>query len=439
LHSRLESSCRNQDRQALIFLTIKYQKIGLNIKAATIGSRGADGSAAARAHVSGIGRRTMARIAVRRHHMLILLLAALSGMSACSQKNAAPPKLPPPEVSVIKVIAAPVTVYEEYAAQTEAVDAVEIRSRVGGTLERQAFQDGMKVKRSDLLFVIDQQPYIAALMQAKAALAQARASLLNSQQNLARLRPLMADQAISRQDLDAAIAKERSDEGAVVAGQAQVKQAELNLGYTKIRAPRDGATSKALIKTGGLVNASSTLLTTLYSIDPVYVNFTIGEQKLVDLQKNFDFSGQNKQAPPFRLKLVDGSDYKYSGKLNFVDTAVDPKNGTLQIRLMVPNPEAALRPGQFVRVVMPARQNPKAILVPQKAVQELQGKQSVFVIGPDNKAIYRDISATIRVGNDWVVERGLNPGEAVVVEGIAKVKPGALVKPVLLAQTAGGS
>ncbi|MDB5763892.1 MAG: efflux transporter periplasmic adaptor subunit [Herminiimonas sp.] len=347
--------------------------------------------------------------------------------------------MPPPEVSVVKVTAAPVTMYEEYAAQTEAVNTVEIRSRVGGTLERQAFQDGMKVKRSDLLFVIDQQPYIAALAQANANLAQARASYLNSQQNLARLRPLLADQAISRQDLDAAIAKERSDAAAVGSGQAQVKQAELNLGYTKIRAPRDGATSKALIKSGGLVNASSTLLTTLYSIDPVYVNFTISEQNLAELQKQFDLTGRQRQAPPFRLKLIDGSDYKYSGKFNFVDAAVDPKNGTLQVRLTVPNPEQALRPGQFVRVVMPARQNSKAILVPQKAVQELQGKRSVFVIGPDNKAIHRDIGATIRKGNDWVVESGLDPGDMVVVEGISKVQPGAPVKPVLLAQNAGGS
>ena len=368
--------------------------------------------------------------------MLILLLAALSGISACSQKNAAPPQPPPPEVSVIKVTTAPVTVYQEYAAQAEAVEAVEIRSRVNGILERQAFRDGAKVKRGDLLFVIDQQPYIAALAQAKANLAQAQASYLNSQQNLARLRPLLADQAISQQDLDAAIAKERADAAAVAAGQAQVKQAELNLDYTTIRAPRDGVTSRALIKTGGLVNASSTLLTTLYSIDPVYVYFTISEQNLAQLQKQFDLRGQKNPAPPFRLKLIDGSDYQYSGKLNFVDAAVDPKNGTLQVRLSVPNPQEALRPGQFVRVVAPAQQNPRAILVPQKAVQELQGKYSVFVVGPDNKAIYRDIRATMRVGNDWVVESGLNPGETVVVEGISKIRPGAPVKPVLLTQNA---
>lgn len=389
--------------------------------------------------MSCIGSRAITSSAVRRR---ILLLPMVLGISACSPKNAAPPQLPPPEVSAIKVSATPVTVYQEYAAQAEAVDTVEIRSRVGGIMERQAFRDGAKVQRGDLLFVIDQQPYIAALTQARANLAQARASHVNSQQNLARLRPLLASQAISRQDLDAAVAKEGADAAAVAASQAQVKQAELNRGYTTIRAPRDGVMSKALIKSGGLVNASDTLLATLYSIDPVYVNFTISEQNLAALQKQFDLRGQKNPAPPFRLKLIDGSDYPYSGKLNFVDTAIDPKSGTLQVRLAVPNSQGTLRPGQFVRVVAPAQQNPAAILVPQKAVQELQGKHSVFVIGPDNKAIYRDINATMRVGNDWVVESGLKPGEMVVVEGISKVQPGMPVRPVVLGQNAadaGGS
>lgn len=375
-----------------------------------------------------------------RRRELALLWFLMSGLWACTQKSA-PPQMPPPEVSVVKVAATPVTLFEEYVAQTEAVDTVEIRARVGGILERQAFVDGASVKKGDLLFVIDQQPYITGLAQAKAAVAQAQASYVNSKQNLARVRPLLADQAVSQQDVDAAVAKEAADGATMEAAKAQVKQAELNLDYTTIRAPRDGVISKALIKPGGLVNASTTLLTTLYSVDPIYVNFTISEQKLLELQKQLRLNpaDQNDKAAPFKLKLVDGSEYKYGGKLNFVDAAVDSKTGTLQVRLSVPNPDRALRAGQFARVVVPGQENPNAIRLPQKAVQELQGKRSVFVVGADNKAAYREIVARTRVGNDWVVEDGLKLGEMVVVEGIQKVRPGAPVKPIALAPQGEGA
>lgn len=369
-----------------------------------------------------------------------MLLVVSFGICGCTQKSNAPPQMPPPEVSVIRVVATPITLVEDYAAQTEAVYAVEIRARVGGILERQAFKDGSAVKDGELLFVIDQQPYITALSQAKANLAQAQASLINSRQNLARLRPLLVDQAISQQDLDAAVAKESSDAANVEATMAQVRQAQLNLGYTTIRAPRAGVISKALVKPGGLVNASATLLTTLYSIDPIYVNFTISEQKMVQLQKKFDLRKTNGKGPSFKLKLIDGSDYKYPGKLDFVDATVDPRSGTLPVRLVAPNPESALRPGQFVRAIVPAQENPNAVLVPQRAVQELQGKRSVFVIGPDNKVVYRDITATARIDGNWVVEAGLKPGELLVAEGISKLKPGMPVKPVLTTpQTGSGN
>jgi membrane fusion protein, multidrug efflux system len=362
-----------------------------------------------------------------------LRVAALLALAGCGGKgpNQAPP---PPEVSVITAVAQPVTVYEEYVAQTEAVDTVEIRARVNGVLERQAFEDGARVKKGDLLFVIDQQPYIAALSQAKAALAQVQANHLNSKQVLDRIRPLLADHAVSQQDVDAASAREAADAAGVEAARAQLKTAELNYEYTTIHASRDGVISKALIKPGGLVNASTTLMTTLYSVDPIYVNFTISEQKLLDLQRQLKRNpGEDKgKSPPFRLRLVDGSDYQGVGKLNFVDAAVDPKSGTLQVRLSVPNPERALRPGQFVRVVVPGQQNADAIRVPQQAVQEMQGKRSVFVVEAENKVAYREITANTRLENDWVVEGGLKPGDVVIVEGVNKVRPGATVKTVAM-------
>ncbi|HEV2008743.1 MAG TPA: efflux RND transporter periplasmic adaptor subunit, partial [Burkholderiales bacterium] len=367
------------------------------------------------------------------------LAAIVLLLSACSGKTG-PQAPPPPEVGVIKAVTQPITVYEEYVGQTEAVDTVEVRARVSGLLQRQAFEDGARVKKGDVLFVIDQQPYLAALAQVKAALAQTQAARLNSKQSLDRIRPLLADKAISQQDLDAAIAKEGSDTANVDAAKAQVRTAELNLEYTTLHAPRDGVVSKALIKPGGLVNASTTLLTTLYSVDPIYVNFAVSEQKLLELQRQLKRNPGEEKAklPAFRLKLADGSEYKLSGKLNFVDAAVDPKSGTLQVRVLVPNPDRLLRAGQLVRVVFPSLQELSAIRIPQKAVQELQGKRSVYVVDAEGKAAYREITANTRLGNDWVVESGVQPGEMVIVEGTQKVHPGAPVKPVAAAADATG-
>jgi membrane fusion protein (multidrug efflux system) len=337
----------------------------------------------------------------------------------------------------MQVVAHPLTVNEEYPAQTEAVDTVEIRARVSGVLERQSYVDGSRVKKDAVLFVIDQQPFLSALAQAKAALAQARANHANSRQILERVRPLLAEQAISQQDLDTAIAREAADAAQEEAAEAQVRTAELNLGYTTIRASREGIVSKALIKPGGLVNASSTLLTTLYSMDPVYINFTISEQRFVELKKQLGVANGNGSV--YRLKLVDGTDYKHPARLNFVDAAIDPRNGTLQLRLAAPNPEQTLKPGQFVRVVVPVAQYKNAIRVPQEAVSEMLGRRTVFVVGSDGTAAAREINAITRVDNDWVVEGGLSAGETVVVEGINKVRPGMPVKPVPAARPTAGA
>jgi membrane fusion protein, multidrug efflux system len=340
------------------------------------------------------------------------------------------PQMPPPEVSVITVTASPVTLTDECVAQTEAKDEVEIRSRVGGIVEKQAFEDGSRVKKGQTLFVIDQQPYIVALAQAKASLAQANASLVNSRQNLARLKPLAADQAISQQDLDAATAKELADAAAVEATKAGVHQAELNLGYTRITAPRDGNASKALVRPGSLVSANTTLLSTLYSVDPIYATTTVGEQKLPIIHAMLKAGKGPKSSPPIRILLSDGKEYPYPARINYIDPAVNPQDGTLAIRVSVQNPDRALIPGQFVRLVLPASDNLNAIRVPLQAVQEMLGIRSVLVVGKDGKAESRTIVSTARVGNDLIVDKGLAPGDVVIVEGTSKVKPGMAVKPV---------
>ncbi len=345
--------------------------------------------------------------------------------------NAQPQDAPPPEVSVIELRPAPVTVYDEYVAQTQAPDTIEIRSQVTGLLERQAFTDGARVKKGDVLYVIDQRPFEAQLAQAKAGLAQSEANLLNAKQNLARNSRLIAQKAVSQQDYDTAVAQDHAGTALVEAQRALLRNAELNLEFATLRAPREGFMSSSLVKPGSLITAQQTLLTTLYSSDPMWVNFSISEDKLPELQKSLKPLGERPDtAPAFHLRLADGTEYALPGKLNFVDATIDPKSGTLQLRVSVPNPDRALRPGLFVRVVVAAFENPSAIRIPQRAVQELQGLKSVYVVNAEDKAESRPIVATYRIANDWVVDSGLKAGDRVVVEGIGKVKAGAPVKPV---------
>jgi membrane fusion protein (multidrug efflux system) len=338
----------------------------------------------------------------------------------------------PVEVTVVDVKASPITVYNEYVAQTQAPDTIEIRSQVTGLLERQAFADGARVKKGDVLYVIDQRPFEAQLAQAKASVAQAEANLVNAQQNLARNSRLIAQKAVSQQDYDTAVAQERSSAALVEAQKALLRSVQLNLEFATLRASREGFMSSSLVKPGALITAQQTLLTTLYSSDPMWVNFTVSEARLLELQRQLKRppGEQLDSAPSFRIRLADGTDYALPGKLNFVDATLDSKSGTLQIRISVPNPDRVLRPGLFVRVIVPAFENPNALRVPQQAVQELQGLKSVYVVGADSKVEARPIVANHRDGNDWVVESGLATGDRVVVEGVGKVRPGVAVKPV---------
>jgi membrane fusion protein (multidrug efflux system) len=367
-------------------------------------------------------------LAARWVFVLSVYSFALSGCKG----NAQPQAPPPPEVSVIEVKPVAVTVYNEYVAQTQAPDTIEIRSQVTGLLERQAFADGARVKKGDVLYVIDQRPFQAQLAQSKASLAQAEANLVNAKQNLARNSRLIAQKAVSQQDYDTAFAQERSGTALVEAQKALLRNVELNLEFSTLRAPREGFMSSSQVKPGSLITAQQTLLTTLYSSDPMWVNFSVSEARLLELQRQLQRSPGERPdlAPTFRIRLADGTDYALPGKLNFIDATLDQKSGTLQVRISVPNPDRILRPGLFVRVIVPAFENPNAIRIPQQAVQELQGLKSVYVIGAEDKAEPRQIVASHRVAGDWVVESGLAPGDRIVVEGIAKIRPGATVKPV---------
>ena len=364
----------------------------------------------------GAGAKTMRRALCAGAATLVLL--------ACGKKGpVAPPRV---EVSTVAVAPQAATVFTDYVAQTEAVNTVEIRPRVGGVLERQLPIEGEHVKVGALLFVIDQQPYIAALAQAKAALAQSEAALVQSRRDLARAKSLSEIDAVSQQELDAAVARNDANLASVDAGRAQVRTATLNLGYTTITSPIDGVMGRAQLRLGGLVTANSTVLTTLYQTDRMYVNFSISEQRLLTLQRQLGRAPNQKSAtpPPFRIFLADGSEYPQRPRLNFIDPAVDQRTGTLAIRLEVDNPEHLLHAGQFARVQVAATQLSDAIVLPQRAIQELQGKYYVWIVDSGSKAQQRDVQMGPRLGSGWQVQQGLKAGDVVVVDGVQRLKPG---------------
>jgi membrane fusion protein, multidrug efflux system len=361
-----------------------------------------------------------------------MMLALWVGMAtltltACGKK--APPAPRAVEVSTVTVKPQAATVGEDYVAVAEAVNTVEIRPRVGGVLEKQLPNEGEHLKVGQLLFVIDRQPYIAALAQAQAALEQSRAALIQSQRDLARAKSLSEIDAVSQQELDATVARNDANLASVDAGRAAVQTAALNLGYTMITSPIDGVMGRAQLRLGALTTANTTLLTTLYQTDRMYVNFSISEQRLLTLQRELGRApNQNSTTPPpFRIFLADGSEYLQRPRLNFIDPAVDQRTGTLAIRLEVDNPQHLLHAGQFARVQVATAQLTDAIVLPQRAIQELQGKYYVWIVDDHRKAQQRDVQMGPRIGSGWQVQRGLKAGDVVVVDGVQRLKPGSPV------------
>jgi membrane fusion protein, multidrug efflux system len=369
------------------------------------------------------------RLATNRSLMRIAAVVGAAWLcSACTKL--APPAAAAVEVTTISATPHRVTFPEDYVAQTEAINAVEIRPRVGGMLEKRVPIEGEAVKAGQLLFVIDREPYIAALAQAKAALAQSEAASLQSQRDLARAKSLSEIDAVSQQELDAAVAKNQANLASIDAAKAAVRSAELNLGYTTIDSPIDGVMGRALLRQGGMVTANNTLLTTIYQTDRMYINFSVSEQRLLSMQRQLGGapSQNSRTPPPFRIFLADGSEYLQTPRLNFIDPAVDPRTGTLALRLEVDNPQHLLHAGQFARVQLEAQEDPNAILVPQRAVQDLQGKNFVWIVDTAGRAQQRDVRMGARVGAEWQVQQGLKGGETVIVDGVQHLKPAVPVK-----------
>ncbi|HEX2789965.1 MAG TPA: efflux RND transporter periplasmic adaptor subunit [Steroidobacteraceae bacterium] len=359
----------------------------------------------------------------------IAALAALALLCAACTK--APPPAPHPvDVATVIVHPQPTSFPEDFVAETEAINAVEIRPRVGGELVQRVPNEGERVKNGELLFVIDREPYIAALAQAKAGLAQSEAALAQSQRDLERAESLSKLDAVSLQELDAAVAKNKANLASIEAGKGAVRAAELNLGFTTIVSPIDGVVGRAQLRQGGMVTANSTLLTTVYETDRMYVNFSISERRMLTLQRDLGRAASQDATtpPPFRVFLADGSLYPQIPKLNFIDPAVDTRTGTLAIRLEVDNPQHLLHAGQFARVQVSQQVDPNAIVLPQRAILDQQGQNYVWIVDAEGKAQQREVHMGLRLGGDWQVQQGLKAGEVVIVDGVQRLKPGTPVK-----------
>jgi membrane fusion protein, multidrug efflux system len=393
------------------------------------------------------------------------------------------PGPPPPAVVVTEAIQRTVPIYDEGVAQTIALQTVALRAQIAGTLEQVLFKEGTEVKQGQALFIIDQRPYLAALQSAQAQLATARAglqqaleqvqlrqaqaqltglqaTLVNAQQQVSRSRYLVAQGAVGQQQLDNDTATEKAAAANVGAQEAVVKntalstqvgieqaragvqqaqaavtQAQLNLVYTTGRAPVDGIISLLTVDKGNLV-AVNQQVATLSTVDPIITQFPLSEVTFLALTKRTASGAQNpggaaRIASSFQLILPDGSAYAHPGTFRTVNNAVNAQSGTILMQALFPNPERLLRPGMYAQVRVKTEDRPNTVLVPQSAVQEVQGAKTVFVVGSDNSVAVRTITDGGQYGSFFVVLSGVQAGERVIVEGLQKVRPGAKISPTL--------
>jgi membrane fusion protein, multidrug efflux system len=345
---------------------------------------------------------------------------------ACSKKEAPPP--PPPEVLVAEVVQKDVPIYVELVGSTLGSEDVEIRSRVEGYLISINFTEGSLVRKGQLLYKIDPQPFLVAIDQAKANLATAQAALEKTNNDVARYKPLFEKQAVSKQELDNALSAQQAAQAQVDAHKAAVAQAQLDLSYTNITSPVDGVIGTTQKKVGSLVGRGETVLNTVSQLNPILFRCAIAEAEYLRLaRRGADRDKSLEKKFGVELILADGTVFPHKGRLDAIERAVDPTTGTLTGQFRFPNPEDILRPGQYGKARLVTDVKEGAVLVPQLAVQEIQGLYSVMVVKPDATVEQRMVKAGERVGNLWIIDSGVKPGEKVIVEGLQKVKPGVKV------------
>jgi membrane fusion protein (multidrug efflux system) len=366
----------------------------------------------------------------------VLLATALTLVtSGC--KKAAPAALPPPIVQVMEVTATNLPLSAEFIGQLDSPQNVEVRARVEAFVEEVLFTEGTNVKAGDPLFTLDKKPFQQRLAAAKGMLAEAEAALNKYRADTNRLAPLADKKAIPLQDLDNAVASVAVGEANRLSALARVESATIDLGYCDVKAPLAGLIGAKQVSVGSFVGKGEpTLLATISQLDPIWFYGNLGEAQYLRAQSEINRRGKNLDDLPVTLILATGSEHPAKGKIVFLDRAVDVKTGTLRMRAAFPNSEKLLRPGMFGRIKVDVGVRPDSILVPERAVVELQGKNFVWVIGPDNKATQRPVKAGNPVEGGVLILEGLKVSERIVVEGLQKVREGAPVQPMTAAQLA---
>lgn len=353
-----------------------------------------------------------------------VLLLGLVILAGCSSKNTAPAP-PPPSVTVAPVMQRDVSIHQEWVGTMAGNTDADIRPKVEGFLLKRLYMEGSFVQKGQVMFQLDRRQAQAALEQTKGQLEQARAFLSQAQIDVKRFTPLVAQKAVSQAELDKATSMERSGQAQVQAAQAAVDNANLNLGWTTVTSPISGIAGIAKVGIGDLMTPN-TVMSTVSTVDPIYVDFSISEQDYLRFIK----SGIGRQAgADLQLILGDGSTFPHSGHALLVNREMDLRTGTIQVRAEFPNPGNLLRPGQYARIRAVTEQRKNALLIPQKAISELQGVYQVGVVGADNKVAIRAVKPGPQFGDMWVIESGLQPGEKVVVDGLQRIRDGMTVSP----------
>jgi RND family efflux transporter MFP subunit len=359
----------------------------------------------------------------------LALVGFALALTSCGKKAAPPP--PPPDVLVVEVKQQDVPIYNEYVGQLDASVNATIQSRVQGYLISQNYKEGQLVKKDDVLFEIDRRPFEAALAQAKAAFLQADASAKQAEMNAQRATDLFQRKVSSEQERDNAIQSAAAARAQAEAQRAAVEQSQLNLDYTTIHAPVDGIAGLVRVQVGDLISAGTTL-TTVTKVDPIKCYFTVSEQRFSEYSRRYSDPQQrleHEKELKFELILADGTTYPHTGEWFAADNQVDVRTGSLRVAAAFPNPGNILRPGQFARIRVLSEIKPGALLVPQRAVTELQGTNQVAVVAPDNKVHIQPVKMGRRIDHDWIVEEGLKPGDKVIVEGVQKAREAGVVNP----------
>jgi membrane fusion protein, multidrug efflux system len=377
---------------------------------------------------------SVSRTRARHAGYMLLAAAVICSMVACKQQAVSSPVASPPEVQVITLVAQTVADEPEFLGETEASRVVEIRSQVTGLLKERFYKEGRDIKKGQKLYEIDQIPFQAAVHSAEANIDQAQARLVQARQNRARLQPLLEENAVSRKDVDDAIAEDLAAKAALNRAKADLVKAKFDLDNTRIVAPIDGRVERSRVHEGRLITAQSDLLTVLHQLDPIYVNGSAPEvfvlRRIQDrLDKKilyFDTSD------PYQMKaimtLADGATYAHQGQLEVLEVGMRAATGGLDFRVVFPNPDKRLLPGQFVKVHMVGAKRPNMMLVPQQAVQQGLKGSFVYIVGPESKVAPRNIRTMNWQRDQWMVESGIEQGERIVVEGIQRIRPGIQVK-----------